>query len=113
MKPDVDRMENTTRAGDAVVELQMPIPIPGETAYRRTPGYTERVEGSGESESPVSNVRPGRAVDSSRLDGHDFQVPPQGGCSIQNHRDRQWNVLHEALHRYVFPAAVTSTQYIR
>ena len=55
-------MENTTRAGDAVVELQMPIPIPGETASRHTPAFTERVEGGGESESPVSNARPGQAV---------------------------------------------------
>jgi hypothetical protein len=105
MKPDVDGVKHTARARNPVVQLEVTVAIPGETAHRSTLGHTQPVECSHKTKGSIGHVGPGSTVDPARFDGHNIHVLSQCGRPFEDHGDRKWNVLHETIHVVLTPLA--------
>jgi hypothetical protein len=85
----------------------MTMTVPSKTAHGRTLGYAERIECSSKPKVAICDVDPRSAIDACRGGRHHTHGMPQGGRSLEDHRNRERNVLHEASHVYLTPRSLT------
>ncbi len=108
----VDRMQHPPRGGDAIVELEVTIGVPGE---RRDPVAglePERVERVGQPFRPRRDLGVGRAMDravGAARDDLAFAVP--AGGIVDERRDQKRTLLHQSKHSSL-PAAFGRSQCV-
>ena len=98
-QPRVDRMEHRAQTGNAEIELEMAMGVPGERAHPVAELDAQLLQRFGELPGAPGGVLVAVAVDRP-FDGprHDLNVGIVGGGEVDDLRNQQRAVLHQAEH---------------
>ncbi len=96
-QPRVDRVADVPRSADAVIDLEVPMIIPGDGCHAIATFEAEPVERIGELPCPphrlANRVAMTRIV---HCDGHDFPVPVEFFGVLRDRRNQQRPVHHKS-----------------
>jgi len=95
----IDCVRNGTHTGDGIVELEMPIGVPGQRGNPITLMYTEIAQCIGELFRAAQSIRIGIAMYASlHLPCDDSGIGVEGRCVLQDIRDVQRLLHHDSKH---------------
>ncbi|MCY1501317.1 hypothetical protein D9M68_353840 [compost metagenome] len=99
VQPRIERVQHAARPGDRVIQLHVPVAIPGQRGHRRAGRHVERAQRVGQAARARRQVAKGIAVnvafDAAR---HDLLIAVVPLGMAQQRRDQQWLMHHQSVH---------------
>ncbi len=100
----IDRVQDGTQTGDAVVAFQVPVGVPSQRADPVTQLHAQTGQRVGELLGAFVGTRVGVAMDRAfDRPGHDLRPPVIRGGIVDQRVDQKLLFLHQPEHRFILP----------